>query len=262
MQNKGFVKVIAVALTLVCLFYLSFSAVTHHYENKAAAMGEAGPAYLDSLKNERVWLGVYTLKDCQELQISLGLDLQGGMNVILEVSVPDVIRSLAGDNAADPNFQKALAEAQKEATQSTGDVVDLFVKHYQQISGRNHLGGLFAMKLKSSNITPASTDEEVQKALTEEVKAAVGNSYEVLRTRIDRFGVAQPNIQTLEGKGQLGQIMVEMPGIKEPERVRKLLQGSANLEFWETYNACLARQPSGSVGQGWKCHYGQREGPG
>lgn len=237
MQNKGFVKVIAVALTLVCLFYLSFSAVTHHYENKAAAMGEAGPAYLDSLKNERVWLGVYTLKDCQELQISLGLDLQGGMNVILEVSVPDVIRSLAGDNAADPNFQKALAEAQKEATQSTGDVVDLFVKHYQQISGRNHLGGLFAMKLKSSNITPASTDEEVQKALTEEVKAAVGNSYEVLRTRIDRFGVAQPNIQTLEGKGQLGQIMVEMPGIKEPERVRKLLQGSANLEFWETYNA-------------------------
>ncbi len=237
MQNKGFVKVIAVLLTLVCLFYLSFSAVTYHYEKKAAEMGTAGQAYLDSMKNERVWLGVYKLKDCQELQISLGLDLQGGMNVILEVSVPDVIKSLAGDNASDPNFQKALAAAQKEATQSTGDIIELFVKNYQQISGRDHLGGVFTSKLKDSNITPNSSDEQVQKALTEEVKAAVSNSYEVLRTRIDRFGVAQPNIQTLEGKGQLGQIMVEMPGIKEPERVRKLLQGSANLEFWETYNA-------------------------
>ena len=237
MQNKGFVKVIAVALTLVCLFYLSFSAVTHHYEKKAAEMGPAGQAYLDSMKNERVWLGAYTLKRCQELQISLGLDLQGGMNVILEVSVPDVIKSLAGENAADPTFQKALAEAQKQANESTGDVIELFVKNYQQLSGMNHLGGVFTARLRSEGITPNSTDADVQRVLTDEVKAAVGNSYEVLRTRIDRFGVAQPNIQTLEGKGQLGQIMVEMPGIKEPERVRKLLQGSANLEFWETYNA-------------------------
>lgn len=237
MQNKGFVKVIAVALTLVCLFYLSFSAVTHHYEKKAAEMGPAGQAYLDSMKNERVWLGVYTLKRCQELQISLGLDLQGGMNVILEVSVPDVIKSLAGENAADPTFQKALAQAQKQANESTGDVIELFVKNYQQLSGMNHLGGVFTARLRSEGITPNSTDADVQRVLTDEVKAAVGNSYEVLRTRIDRFGVAQPNIQTLEGKGQLGQIMVEMPGIKEPERVRKLLQGSANLEFWETYNA-------------------------
>ena len=237
MQNKGFVKVIAVALTLVCLFYLSFSAVTHHYEKKAAEMGSAGQAYLDSMKNERVWLGAYTLKRCQELQISLGLDLQGGMNVILEVSVPDVIKSLAGENAADPTFQKALAEAQKQANESTGDVIELFVKNYQQLSGMNHLGGVFTARLRSEGITPNSTDADVQRVLTDEVKAAVGNSYEVLRTRIDRFGVAQPNIQTLEGKGQLGQIMVEMPGIKEPERVRKLLQGSANLEFWETYNA-------------------------
>ena len=237
MQNKGFVKVIAVALTLVCLFYLSFSAVTHHYEKKAAEMGPAGQAYLDSMKNERVWLGVYTLKRCQELQLSLGLDLQGGMNVILEVSVPDVIKSLAGENAADPTFQKALAQAQKQANESTGDVIELFVKNYQQLSGMNHLGGVFTARLRSEGITPNSTDADVQRVLTDEVKAAVGNSYEVLRTRIDRFGVAQPNIQTLEGKGQLGQIMVEMPGIKEPERVRKLLQGSANLEFWETYNA-------------------------
>ncbi len=237
MQNKGFVKVIAVVLTLVCLFYLSFSVVTHHYEKKAAEMGEAGQAYLDSLKNERVYLGVYTLKRCQELQISLGLDLQGGMNVILEVSVPDVIKSLAGDNASDPTFEKALAQAQKQANESTGDIIELFIKAYQQLSGKDQLGGVFSAKLRSQGITPNSTDEEVQRVLTDEVKAAVGNSYEVIRTRIDRFGVAQPNIQTLEGRGQLGQIMVEMPGIKEPERVRKLLQGSANLEFWETYYA-------------------------
>ena len=154
MQNKGFVKVIAVALTLVCLFYLSFSAVTHHYEKKAAEMGPAGQAYLDSMKNERVWLGAYTLKRCQELQISLGLDLQGGMNVILEVSVPDVIKSLAGENAADPTFQKALAEAQKQANESTGDVIELFVKNYQQLSGMNHLGGVFTARLRSEGITP------------------------------------------------------------------------------------------------------------
>lgn len=234
MQNKGFVKIIAVLLTLICLFYLSFSAVTTHYENKAAAMGEQGKNYLDSMQNEKVWLG-YTLKRCQELQISLGLDLKGGMNVILEVSVPDVVKSLAGDNATNPNVAKAIADAKKEAAQGNGDFVDLFVKNYQQLAGMNQLGGIFAARLGESNITPSSTDEQVKAVLNEQVKAAVGNSFEVLRTRIDQFGVVQPNIQTLEGKGQLGQIMVEMPGIKDPARVEKLLQGSANLEFWETY---------------------------
>ena len=235
MQNKVFVKVIAVLLTLICLFYLSFSAVTNHYENKAAAMGEVkGKAYLDSMRNEKAWMG-FTLKECEELQISLGLDLQGGMNVILEVSVPDVVKNLAGENANDPKVQKAIAEAREAAKSGTENFVDLFVAKYQQANGQGKLGGIFALKLGAKNITPTSTDAEVQRVLNEEVKAAVANSYEIVRSRIDRFGVAQPNIQTLEGKGQVGQIMVEMPGIKEPERVRKLLQGSANLEFWETY---------------------------
>lgn len=235
MQNKGFVKFIAVLLSLICIFYLSFSVVTRHYEDKAAAMGEeAGKAYLDSMRNENVWLG-YTLKRCEELQIGLGLDLKGGMNVILEVSVPDVVKNLAGSNAQDPKVAKAIDEARQEAQQSGGDFVELFVSKYQTENGKGQLGGIFALKLKERDITPNSTDEQVQRVLNEEVKAAVSNSYEVVRQRIDQFGVAQPNIQKLEGKGQIGQIMVEMPGIKEPERVRKLLQGSANLEFWETY---------------------------
>lgn len=235
MQNKGFVKFIAVLLSLICLFYLSFSAVTRHYEDKAAAMGEtAGKAYLDSMRNENVWLG-YTLKRCEELQIGLGLDLKGGMNVILEVSVPDVVKNLAGTNANDPKVAKAIAEAAKESQQTGNAFVEIFVEKFQKENGKGQLGGIFALKLKERNITPNSSDEDVVRVLNEEVKAAVANSYEVVRQRIDQFGVAQPNIQMLEGKGQTGQIMVEMPGIKEPERVRKLLQGSANLEFWETY---------------------------
>lgn len=237
MQNKGFVKVIAVLLTLICLFYLSFSLVTSHYESKAAKMGEAaGAAYLDSMRNEKVYLNWKTLKECEELQIGLGLDLKGGMNVILEVSVPDVVKNLAGDNASDPAVQKAVAQAAAEAKRGRGDFVELFVRAYQKEAGEGKLGGIFASKLKEQNIYYTSSDADVERVLNEEVAAAVANSNEVVRSRIDRFGVAQPNIQILRGKGQIGQIMVEMPGIKEPERVRKLLQGSANLEFWETYN--------------------------
>ena len=238
MQNKGFVKVIAVLLTLICLFYLSFSAVTSHYEKKAAeltAQGKDGSAYLDSMRNEKVYLNWKTLKECEELQIGLGLDLKGGMNVILEVSVPDVVKSLAGESASDPAFAKALADAREQAKKESADFVDIFVSVYQKQNGENRLGGVFASKLKEKNISYNSTDNEVKKVLAEEVAAAVENSNKVVRSRIDRFGVAQPNIQVLHGKGQIGQIMVEMPGIKEPERVRKLLQGSANLEFWETY---------------------------
>lgn len=237
MQNKGFVKVIAVLLSLICLMYLSFSYPTHKYEAKAeqmTAQGKDGAAYLDSMRNETVWLGK-TLKDCEALQIGLGLDLKGGMNVVLEVSVPDVVKNLAGESANDPKFKEAYSKAVAQAKKGDIDFVDAFVSAYQQLNGQNKLGGIFASKLGEKNISYNSSDVDVKKVLNEEVNAAVENSNKVVRSRIDRFGVAQPNIQILRGKGQIGQIMVEMPGIKEPERVRKLLQGSANLEFWETY---------------------------
>ena len=237
MQNKGFVKVIAVLLSLICLMYLSFSYPTHKYEAKAeqmTAQGKDGAAYLDSMRNETVWLGK-TLKDCEALQIGLGLDLKGGMNVVLEVSVPDVVKNLAGESANDPKFKEAYSKAVAQSKKGDIDFVDAFVSAYQQLNGQNKLGGIFASKLGEKNISYNSSDADVKKVLNEEVNAAVENSNKVVRSRIDRFGVAQPNIQILRGKGQIGQIMVEMPGIKEPERVRKLLQGSANLEFWETY---------------------------
>ena len=238
MQNKGFVKVFAVLLTLVCVFYLSFSFVTRHYNNKAKEIANGDMKveqdYLDSLSNEKVWLGNWTLKQCREMEISLGLDLKGGMNVILEVSVPDVIRALA-DNKPDENFNKALNEAAKQAVNSQDDIITLFVREYQKTAPGAKLSELFATQQLKDKVNQKSSDAEVEKVLRAEVKAAVENSYNVLRTRIDRFGVVQPNIQSLEDK--MGRIMVELPGIKEPERVRKLLQGSANLEFWETYNA-------------------------
>ena len=238
MQNKGFVKVFAVLLTLVCVFYLSFSFVTRHYTNKAKEVAKGDlkveQDYLDSLANTKVWLWNYTLKQCREMEISLGLDLKGGMNVILEVSVPDVIKALA-DNKPDENFNQALATAAKQAVNSQEDVITLFIKEYQRIAPGAKLSELFATQQLKDKVNQKSTDAEVEKVLRTEVKAAVENSYNVLRTRIDRFGVVQPNIQSLEDK--MGRIMVELPGIKEPERVRKLLQGSANLEFWETYTA-------------------------
>ncbi len=243
MQNKGFVKVIAVLLTLICLFYLSFSFVTSKYERRAAeltAQGKDGQAYLDSMRNEKVFLNWKTLKECEELQIGLGLDLKGGMNVVLEVSVPDVVKNLAGEAANDAKFQKALADARVKAKKENIDFVDAFVSTWQAQNGKDKLGGIFASRLKDQNISYNSTDAQVKKVLNEEVNSAVENSNKVVRSRIDRFGVAQPNIQILRGKGQTGQIMVEMPGIKEPERVRKLLQGSANLEFWETYTLAEA----------------------
>ena len=238
MQNKGFVKVFALLLTLVCIFYLSFSFVTRHYTNKAYELANGNEKvaqdYLDSLANEKVWLWNWSLKDCREMEISLGLDLKGGMNVILEVSVPDVIKALA-DNKTDEAFNIALANAAKQATASQDDVITLFVKEYHKQAPNASLAQLFATQQLKDKVNQKSTDAEVEKVIREEVKAAVDNSYNVLRTRIDRFGVVQPNIQSLEDK--MGRIMVELPGIKEPERVRKLLQGSANLEFWETYNA-------------------------
>ena len=240
MQNKGFVKAIAILLTLVCLFYLSFSVVTNHFESKAEAIAQtegqdAADRYLDSLVNNKVYFNVWTLKECREMGIGLGLDLKGGMNVVLEVSVPDVIKALADHKEeTDENFRKAVEQATKEATNSQRDFITLFIKDYKAIEPDRALAELFATQQLRDKVTTKSTDNEVENVLRAEVKSAIDNSYNVLRTRIDRFGVVQPNIQTLEG--QEGRIMVEMPGVKEPERVRNLLQGSANLEFWETYN--------------------------
>ncbi|MDY3847624.1 MAG: protein translocase subunit SecDF, partial [Prevotella sp.] len=235
MQNKGIVKFIALMLMLVCIFYLSFSFVTRHYENKAAEMGEeAGQEYLDSIMNEKVYFGAYSLKECREMQIGLGLDLKGGMNVILEVSVPDVIAVLA-DHKTDAAFTKSMEEAKKEEETSQKDFVSLFIQCYKKNAPGHRLAEVFATQQMKGKVSTQSSDAEVESAVRAEVQSAVDNSFLVVRNRIDKFGVVQPNIQKLEG--QSGRIMVEMPGIREPERVRKLLQGSANLEFWETYNS-------------------------
>ena len=240
MQNKGFVKVFAILLTIVCLFYLSFSFVTYHYEKKVARIAqtegqEVADRYMDSLLNNKVYLNIWTLRDCRELGIGLGLDLKGGMNVILEVSVPDVVKALADHKEnTDENFRKAVEQATKEAVTSQDDFISLFIKDYKALEPNKALAELFATQQLREKVTTKSTDKEVESVLREEVESAIKNSFNVLRTRIDRFGVAQPNIQQL--KDNEGRIMVEMPGVKEPERVRKLLQGSANLEFWETYD--------------------------
>ena len=233
MQNKGFVKIFAIALTLVCLFYLSFTFKTRSIENKAA-QSQDEQAYLDSVMNKKVWLGIYSYKECREMQIGLGLDLKGGMNVILEVSVPDVVDVLA-DHKTDAAYKKSMEEAKKEEETSQNDFISLFVKYWKQNSNGRPLAAIFATQQMKGKVSTQSSDSEVEAAIRAEVQSAVDNSFNVVRNRIDKFGVVQPNIQKLEG--QSGRIMVEMPGIKEPERVRKLLQGSANLEFWETYNS-------------------------
>ena len=235
MKNKGFVKVFAVLLTLVCMFYLSFSFVTRHYNSKAAEYAGGDPvkesSYLDSLSTQKVWLG-YTLKECREMEISLGLDLKGGMNVVLELNVADVIRSLSNNNQ-DENFNKALDLAYAHQATSQKDFIDLFAEEYKKLDNGARLSAIFSTFELKDKITPQSSDAQVIAVLKEELKSAIDNSFNVLRTRIDRFGVVSPNIQRLETAGR---ILVELPGVKEPERVRKLLQGSANLEFWETYN--------------------------
>ena len=255
MQNKGIVKVIAVLLVLVCCFYLSFSFVTRHYESKAAAMGEeAGAEYLDSINNEKVYMGIYSLKQCREMEIGLGLDLKGGMNVILEVSVPDVVDVLA-DHKQDAAYKKAMELAKKEEETSQNDFISLFVKYWNQEGNGRPLAAIFATQQMKGKVSTQSTDSEVEAAIRAEVASAVDNSFNVVRNRIDKFGVVQPNIQKLEG--QSGRIMVEMPGIKEPERVRKLLQGSANLEFWETYNSQEITPLLAQLNQRWAAQGGE-----
>ncbi len=236
MQNKGLVRILAVCLALVCAFYLSFSLVTSHYD-KAAKEYAAGDAvkeyqYLDSIAAKKVWFG-YTLKECREKEINLGLDLKGGMNVTMEVSVPDILDALSGHNET-PNYKEALARARQKQKSSGADFVTLFIESYKEVDPNGQLASIFSTFELKDKVTLTSTNEEVEKVIREEVDGAIQNSFNVLRTRIDRFGVVQPNIQKL---AQPGRILIELPGIKEPERVRKLLQGSANLEFWETYEA-------------------------
>ena len=235
MQNKGLVRLFAIALTLVCLFYLSFSFVTGTYNKKAKEYAGGDKLkeynYLDSIASEKVWLG-YTLKECREKEINLGLDLKGGMNVTLEVSVPDIIRSLSDFNT-NATFNQALETATKlQQTNSQVAFLDLFVKTYTKLDPNAKLATIFSTFELKDKISLTTSNDDVVKVLKEEIDGAIANSFNVLRTRIDRFGVVQPNIQKLE---RTGRILIELPGIKEPERVRKLLQGSANLEFWETY---------------------------
>ncbi len=229
MQNKGFVTFVTVSLALICAFYLSFSLITNHYDSKAEQMGEAaGKAYLDSMANEKVFLG-YTLKEARKQQIGLGLDLKGGMNVILKLNAGDLVKGLAG-NTDDPNFQKAIQAASKSTSQ--GNYIDQFVAEYKKLSPGVNLAVVFGSGDLRDQINPSTSEDKVIELLKEKYNSAVEASFNVLSTRIDRFGVVAPNLQRLEGQGR---ILVELPGVKDPERVRELLQRSANLQFWRTY---------------------------
>ena len=231
MQNKGLVICVAVLLTLASIFYLSFSVATSYYDGQAAKIKDpiAQQDYKDSVK----YLGIYSYQKCLETQIGLGLDLKGGMNVILEISVPDVVDVLA-DHKTDAAYLKAMKEAKEQEMTSQSDFITLFIDAFHKNAPGRKLAEIFATQQLKGKVSTQSSDKDVEKALREEVTASIDNSYNVVRNRIDQFGVVQPNIQKLEG--QEGRLMVEMPGIREPERMRKLLQGSANLEFWETYN--------------------------
>ena len=240
MQNKGAIKTLAVIFGLIFLYQLSFTVVTKVVEKRAAKFAQGDEAkenyYLDSVSNETVYnllVKKYTYRDAKEREINLGLDLKGGMNVTLEVSVKDIVNALAGANANDPTFMEAMRIATERQEKSEGDFVTLFGQAYEEVDPNAKLASIFLFEFKDKGITVNSSNSDVLKVLKEESDGAIDRSYQILRTRIDRFGVAQPNIQKLEGSGR---ILVELPGIKDPARVRKLLQGTAQLEFWETYN--------------------------
>lgn len=237
MQNKGIVRVLAVLLALVSLFYLSFSVVTGTYNSRAKEHAQGDKMkeyqYLDSLSGEEVYFG-YTLKECREKEINLGLDLKGGMNVTLEVSVADILRALSGYNNS-PEFVQSLQMAsERQKTNSQVDYLDLFARSFNEINPGGQLASLFSTMELKDKISLSDPNDRVMSVLREEVDGAIANSFNVLRSRIDRFGVVQPNIQ--RDGNNMGRILIELPGVKEPERVRKLLQGSANLEFWETFD--------------------------
>ena len=234
MQNKGFVRLLAGALLLVCLFYLSFSFVTANYDKKAKEYAGGSQEryynFMDSVSGDEVWLG-YTLKQCREKEINLGLDLKGGMNVTLEVSVADILRALSNYNTT-PAFNEALNATRIRQARSGENFLKIFQEEFEKLDPGARLSTIFSTYELKDKIQLSTSNDEVIKILQHEVNSAIDNSFNVLRSRIDRFGVVQPNIQRLDVEGR---ILVELPGIKEPERVRKLLQGSANLEFWETY---------------------------
>ena len=230
MQNKGFVILFASLLTIICAFYISFTPVVRHYDQKALEMtaaGEDGKAYLDSMANEKVWFG-YTLKKARNQQIGLGLDLKGGMNVVLKVDGRDLLRNLSGHNQS-PAFIEAIDKAAKEGS---NDFVGTFVKAYKELEPSGSLAVIFSNGPLRDVISPKSSDQEVIKVLQEKYSSAIDAAINVLKTRIDRFGVVAPNVQRIEGQGR---ILVELPGVTEPQRVRELLQRSANLQFWRTY---------------------------
>ncbi|MBR4829534.1 MAG: protein translocase subunit SecDF [Muribaculaceae bacterium] len=246
MQTKGFIRVLTYALLLICAFYLSFSFVSSHYQRKAeqkalAVAGIKSPdtsnekyknalnEYLDSLANQKVYLNYYTFQQVREKELGYGLDLKGGMNVTLQISVPDILRALANNNP-DKKFNQAIDNVAKNQT-AQDDFVGSFCKEYKKLAPEGSLAQIFR-SIERVKDKPNATDAEVQSILNDEVNSMVDNSYKVLRNRIDRFGVVQPNIQKLQSTGR---ILLELPGVKEPERVRKLLQGAANLEFYTTY---------------------------
>ena len=255
MQNKGAIRTIAIIFALIFIYQLSFTLVTKRVENKAAKYAEAEATklangdesqfsllkdeketyYLDSMSNVNVYnllVKKYTYRDAKEREINLGLDLKGGMNVTLEVSVKDIVKALSG-NSQDPTFLKAMDIATQRQEKSEGDFVTLFGQAFEEADPNARLASIFLYEFKDKGITVNSSNSDVLKVLKEECDGAVDRSYQILGTRIDRFGVAQPNIQKMENSGR---ILVELPGIKDPKRVRKLLQGTAQLEFWETYN--------------------------
>lgn len=234
MQNKGFIKVFAIILAAISLYYLSFTLVGAQYNKKADEYAKGNldlkSQYLDSLSTEKVYLG-YTLKQLREREIGLGLDLKGGMNVIVEMDVAQILTALA--NTDDPGFNQALKETIVQNRKgSSSDFITLFRQNYERINPNGKLANIFSITM-SDRVSTSATNDQVVAVLRQEVKSAADNSFNVLRTRIDRFGVVAPNIQRLD---QAERILIEMPGITEPERVRNLLQGSANLEFWKTYN--------------------------
>jgi len=262
MQSKGAIRLVAILLALACLWQLSFTVVSNVQAKKAVKHAEAIAAaaqeeaafqavaeedraywldslkkvenrrYIDSISSEKVYFG-YTYKDVQAKEINLGLDLKGGMNVMLQVQLEDLIKALSS-NASDPEFISALASAKERSVGSQSDLITLFAEEYSKVSGGKRLAQVFGTYEMRDKIKPESTDEEVLAVVKGEAESAISNSFNVLRNRIDRFGVTQPSIQKL---GNTGRILVELPGVKEPERVRKLLQGTASLEFWTTFTS-------------------------
>src|SRR5690554_5254144 len=234
MQNKGFIRVFSIILTAICLFYLSFTVIGRQQNKKADIYANGDLAlknqYLDSLSTEKVFLN-YTLKQVREREIGLGLDLKGGMNVVLEIEAAQVLASLA--NTDDPQFNQALRETvQQNRRGSSSDFISLFQQNYENINADGRLANIYSITM-GDRVSPTATTSQVINVLREELASVADNSFNVLATRIDRFGVVAPNIQRLD---RAERILVELPGITEPERVRNLLQGSANLEFWKTYN--------------------------